>query len=416
MSTHDHRVTVVIDPGHGGQSAAGRSTPHGVRGPGGTLEKDVNLDLAQRVASHLGSQAVLTRSSDQNLSLGERCAIAQRYGARVFLSLHANEGPPGSRGAELFVHPRAPQRSHSFADALQRELATFGNPTGGARSADLAVLSPDRLAPDTAACLMEVDYLSSPEGERRLRDARSLDQLGSSIARGVHRYLGGAAGAASTAPRRFPVSYTLDDSQNTQVERDPAKSFFEIVDDDTAAVAPNAAVSSGAGYARGLEGSPVDTIVNVAKTAWDVMKDNRPVANATSDFANAIPQGASIADMAGWAATPRTMRLHYHSGNAIDINTTDIYLTFSWYYNGAYLGAGQYINAATVIATGDVAWGNTINVVASINNPMNLGTRDAPIASLPIRIRLTESNFLQSLTQAWDGIVEGNGAGRVTSV
>ena len=415
MSTqHSSRVTVVIDPGHGGHHAAGRSSAYGIRGVNGTLEKDVNLDLARRIAAQLGPRAVLTRNGDENVSLAERCAVAQRYGARVFLSLHTNEGPPGSRGTELFVHSRAPQRSRSLADTLQSELARYGGPVTGTRSADLAVLTPDRLPANAAACLMEVDYLTTPEGERRLRDARALDTLSSSIARGVNRFLGG--GDVATVGHRYPLTYAQEETDDrTQVERDPSKGYFEIVEDNTGAVPPRAPEATGAEYVRGLEGG-VDTIVNVAKTAWDVMKDNRPVASAASDFANAIPQGADIADLAGWEAGPRTMKLHYHSGNVIDINTTDIDLTLSWYFNGAYRGAGQYINAATVIATGDVAWGNTVNVVASINNPMNLGTRDAPIGALPIRIRLTESNFLQSDTYAWDGIVEGNGAGSIKRV
>jgi hypothetical protein len=47
-------VSIVIDPGHGGQAVSGNSTPLGCRGPDGTLEKDMTLRLAQRVAHHLG--------------------------------------------------------------------------------------------------------------------------------------------------------------------------------------------------------------------------------------------------------------------------------------------------------------------------------------------------------------------------
>ena len=55
-----HRI--VLDPGHGGAEPAGKSTPFGVRGPGGTLEKDLTLAIARQVATRLGSQAVLTRT------------------------------------------------------------------------------------------------------------------------------------------------------------------------------------------------------------------------------------------------------------------------------------------------------------------------------------------------------------------
>jgi V8-like Glu-specific endopeptidase len=184
---------IVIDPGHGGQAPAGRSTPYGTRGPSGLSEKDVVLDLARRVAAHLGQgRAMLTRSGDINLPLGERTAIAQRHGAPVFLSLHANQG--NGQGAEAYVHPRAAAASHALASAITAELARFGGRSPQVTSEEMAVLSPERLGHQTAACLLEVDYLSTRDGEQRLRDPRSLDHLSRAIANGVQRYMGGGYG------------------------------------------------------------------------------------------------------------------------------------------------------------------------------------------------------------------------------
>ncbi|MCA9697971.1 MAG: N-acetylmuramoyl-L-alanine amidase, partial [Myxococcales bacterium] len=56
---------VIIDPGHGGSTAAGGSSPLGVDGHAGVQpgvsEKQVNLELARRVAARLGGLAALTR-------------------------------------------------------------------------------------------------------------------------------------------------------------------------------------------------------------------------------------------------------------------------------------------------------------------------------------------------------------------
>src|SRR5690242_8787760 len=82
---------IVIDPGHGGTHPAGHSTPWGTRGPSGIHEKDVTLRLALRVAAHLGRSAVLTRGDDVNLSLAARAARARAEGARIFVSLHADD-------------------------------------------------------------------------------------------------------------------------------------------------------------------------------------------------------------------------------------------------------------------------------------------------------------------------------------
>lgn len=92
--------TIVIDPGHGG-------TETGVRGPNGTLEKDVTLAVARRLKSaiegRLGIRALLTRDGDQTVGLDERAAQANSNKADLFISLHANASPRASMtGAEVF--------------------------------------------------------------------------------------------------------------------------------------------------------------------------------------------------------------------------------------------------------------------------------------------------------------------------
>ena len=56
------------------------------------LEKDITLDIAQRLRQLLEDRAfqVMTRSDDSAISLAERAAIANRQGADVFVSVHVN--------------------------------------------------------------------------------------------------------------------------------------------------------------------------------------------------------------------------------------------------------------------------------------------------------------------------------------
>ena len=78
---------IVVDAGHGGKDP-------GAIGPSGVMEKDVTLALAKRLAvrleKELGCQVVLTRDKDVFLPLEERTAIANRVGADLFISVHAN--------------------------------------------------------------------------------------------------------------------------------------------------------------------------------------------------------------------------------------------------------------------------------------------------------------------------------------
>src|SRR5262249_33090990 len=83
---------VVIDPGHGGHDP-------GAKGKG-VNEAELVLDVALRLEKLLqkaGTEVILTRRTDDFIPLQERPAIANREGADLFLSIHANasHGGPG---------------------------------------------------------------------------------------------------------------------------------------------------------------------------------------------------------------------------------------------------------------------------------------------------------------------------------
>ena len=77
---------IVIDPGHGGHDP-------GAKGKGVT-EAELVLDVALRLEKLLqkvpGVEVILTRRTDEFVPLPERTAIANREGADLFLSIHAN--------------------------------------------------------------------------------------------------------------------------------------------------------------------------------------------------------------------------------------------------------------------------------------------------------------------------------------
>lgn len=230
------RTWTVLDPGHGGTAQVGQSTPFGVRGPNGLFEKNVTLQLAQRVAQRLGGEARLTRSGDCNLSLVERSRASREAQARAFLSIHANGGARGRRGAETWVHARAGRESLALADALRGELARLGSPDRGRHQGDLAVLAPALHHPGAGACLIEVDYLDDPEGARRLADPRQLDAIAGGIARGLQRFLGRGA------PGRTAYSYGRGEARILDAQLDLTdfdENGYSIVPDGTRNRVPN---------------------------------------------------------------------------------------------------------------------------------------------------------------------------------
>jgi len=90
---------IVIDPGHGGHDS-------GAKGRGVTeaeLVLDVSLRLEKLLQKVPGAEVILTRRADEFIPLPDRTAIANREGADLFLSVHANASPNSqARGVETY--------------------------------------------------------------------------------------------------------------------------------------------------------------------------------------------------------------------------------------------------------------------------------------------------------------------------
>jgi N-acetylmuramoyl-L-alanine amidase len=113
---------VVIDAGHGGHDPGA----HG----NGINEAELTLDVALRLQKLLdksGVDVVMTRDTDVFIPLEERTAIANREGADLFLSIHANASRNvQARGVETYFLNFA---MNPEAEAVAaRENATSGKP------------------------------------------------------------------------------------------------------------------------------------------------------------------------------------------------------------------------------------------------------------------------------------------------
>ena len=117
---------IVIDPGHGGHDP-------GAQGKGVT-EAELVLDVALRLEKLLskvgGVEVILTRRTDEFIALPERTAIANREGADLFLSIHANASTNGqAHGTETYFLNFA--NNQSAAAVAARENAASTQAMGG---------------------------------------------------------------------------------------------------------------------------------------------------------------------------------------------------------------------------------------------------------------------------------------------
>ena len=124
--------TIAIDAGHGGDDA-------GALGADGTKEKDVTLQVARRLKStietRLGLRVLMTRDSDDTVTLDRRTELANNNKADAFISLHANWSVrPDAHGVQIYTPTvEAPKGGAFVPDPRQVTVPVVG---GGLRRID----------------------------------------------------------------------------------------------------------------------------------------------------------------------------------------------------------------------------------------------------------------------------------------
>jgi N-acetylmuramoyl-L-alanine amidase len=202
-------ITIVIDPGHGGRDTGAISA-------GGLREKDVTLDLAQRLGSlleqRLGARVVYTRTSDEFLPLAKRVAIANDAHADLLISIHGNSSSFHSvRGLETYyfrnpqealVHASDTSQSNSQGDGDPDAARNFaadvhnallhglndGNQTTrnrGLKTAPFVVLKEAHMP----AVLAEVAFISSRKDAQRLASSAYRDKVAKALYQGIRNHV-----------------------------------------------------------------------------------------------------------------------------------------------------------------------------------------------------------------------------------
>jgi N-acetylmuramoyl-L-alanine amidase len=187
----ERKLVVVLDPAHGGTADRGGSSWQGAAsaGPEPIFEKDISLALARAVKQRLAAThtVALTREGDENFSLSERAGRARELHADLFLSIHFNAAiDPTIDGTETWVANQASAASRTFAQSIPERVAhAAGIENRGVRSANFGVLLPSRHAPQTAACLVEIAFLTNPGGAARLRHSEYFGRIADALSDAV---------------------------------------------------------------------------------------------------------------------------------------------------------------------------------------------------------------------------------------
>jgi N-acetylmuramoyl-L-alanine amidase len=182
-------ITVVIDAGHGGRDA-GALSPHGIE------EKDANLRMANAVRRELsarGYRVVMTRTGDVAVPLYDRPKVAHECNTDAFISIHHN-APPIDRDPRVLRYSVVYAWNgigERLATAVNRrmaaELGGEGLKNNGVPHANYAVTR----NPEIPSCLIEVDFITSPEGEETSWNPARRRRVAAAIADGFADWAAG---------------------------------------------------------------------------------------------------------------------------------------------------------------------------------------------------------------------------------
>ena len=219
-----HRV--VIDAGHGGHDT-------GAIGPSGVKEKDITLQIAQRVKAKLNAElpdveVIMTRDDDRTLALQDRTNTANTAAADLFISIHCNASPiKRVRGVETYylniTHDRYAMRlaarenaelgegSISDLDFILADLAMKSNVDDSVRlgrSVQQAMMKKLKknwsdakdlglkhalffvlMGNKMPSILVETSFLSNKTEERRLKSAEYQEALANGVVDGVRAFV-----------------------------------------------------------------------------------------------------------------------------------------------------------------------------------------------------------------------------------
>ncbi len=176
------RPLIVIDPGHGGIDP-------GAIGINGLQEVQVVFPISLRVTELLrqqGAEVVLTRQDNRTLDLAPRVQIAERIGADLFVSIHANAismTRPDVNGVETYYYYSS---GREVAEFIQESLLqATGMRDRGVKSARFYVLVNTSM-PST---LVEVGFVTGAEDAPLLSNPMFRELLSQAIARGILEYV-----------------------------------------------------------------------------------------------------------------------------------------------------------------------------------------------------------------------------------
>ncbi len=132
----------------------------------------------------------------------------------------------------------------------------------------------------------------------------------------------------------------------------------------------------------------LDQITNIGKDTWEFIQNNKPVINATTQYAHALPRGSACwDDLSNWQR-PRSevYKATYVNGFGMEVVNLEIKLLYT--YGGQANNKGRYISNATLLYNKlDVTWGFKVDAAVEVPLVVNMGSKEDPVAGMQLTLR-----------------------------
>ncbi len=180
--------TILLDVGHGG-------TDRGARGHIPYCEeKKITLLTARLVKQYLdqlGYHVVMSRTSDNFVSLPHRVEMADQAQANIFVSIHFNSSrSPEAQGIEVFFCDSKEDRTRSGASkklasaVLTRIIRRTQAQSRGVKKGNFYVIRETSMP----AILVEGGFISNPEERVLLKSRDYQEKIARGVADGIDQY------------------------------------------------------------------------------------------------------------------------------------------------------------------------------------------------------------------------------------
>ncbi len=191
--------TVIVDAGHGGDDG-------GAIGSDGTVEKDINLDIAlklEKILKFYGFNVIMTRTQDvmtcddgldslrkRKISdIHNRFELMRKNPDAIFISVHQNKFEDSSQHGTQVFYSGNDERSKELAEAIQTSVTLTlqrKNDRVVKKSGSGIYLLYHAKIP---AVLVECGFISNSDEVKKLKDESYRMKLAILIADGLLKYL-----------------------------------------------------------------------------------------------------------------------------------------------------------------------------------------------------------------------------------